>query len=113
MRTLDRTRSLARRAWLQRNTGAEMTRGIANSRCSMDTEQLLDRVARGESTAAAMLMTRHADGLRRMVHLRFDPRLVARMSTLIESGQAVDLSELTRDCPHHRPAARGQPPPGR
>jgi RNA polymerase sigma-70 factor (ECF subfamily) len=45
----------------------------------MDTEQLLDLVAQGESSAAAVLMTRHTERLRRMVHLRLDPRLIARL----------------------------------
>lgn len=56
----------------------------------MDTEQLLDLVAQGESSAAATLMTRHADRLRRMVHLRLDPRLVARLdpSDVVQDAMA-------------------------
>jgi RNA polymerase sigma-70 factor (ECF subfamily) len=45
----------------------------------MDTEQLLDRVAKGESSAAATLLDRHRQRLRRMVQLRIDPRLAARI----------------------------------
>lgn len=45
----------------------------------MDTDLLLDRVAQGESSAAATLLTRHEQRLRRMVQLRFDPRLAARL----------------------------------
>ncbi|MDC0936095.1 sigma-70 family RNA polymerase sigma factor [Pirellulales bacterium] len=45
----------------------------------MDTDQLLDRVAEGESSAVATLLTRHRDRLRRMIQLRIDPRLAARM----------------------------------
>jgi RNA polymerase sigma-70 factor (ECF subfamily) len=45
----------------------------------MNTDQLLDRVAQGEKSAAAMLLTRHKERLLRMVQLRFDPRLAARL----------------------------------
>jgi RNA polymerase sigma-70 factor (ECF subfamily) len=45
----------------------------------MDTDQLLDQVAHGDSSAAATLLTRHRDRLRRMVYLRIDPRLAARL----------------------------------
>jgi RNA polymerase sigma-70 factor, ECF subfamily len=45
----------------------------------MDTDQLLDRVAQGESSAAATLLDRHRQRLRRMVQLRIDPRLAARL----------------------------------
>jgi RNA polymerase sigma-70 factor (ECF subfamily) len=44
----------------------------------MDTDQLLDRVANGEQSAAEVLFTRHQQRLRRMVQLRIDPRLAAR-----------------------------------
>jgi RNA polymerase sigma-70 factor (ECF subfamily) len=44
----------------------------------MDTDQLLDQVAAGESSAAATLLTRHRTRLRRMVELRIDARLAAR-----------------------------------
>jgi RNA polymerase sigma-70 factor (ECF subfamily) len=45
----------------------------------MDTDQLLDRIAQGESSAAAALLDRHRQRLRRMVQLRIDPRLAARI----------------------------------
>jgi RNA polymerase sigma-70 factor (ECF subfamily) len=45
----------------------------------MDTDQLLDRVAQGESSAVATLLTRHEQRLRRMVRLRLDPQLAARL----------------------------------
>jgi RNA polymerase sigma-70 factor (ECF subfamily) len=45
----------------------------------MDTDLLLDRVAQGESSAAAILLTRHEQRLRRMVQCRFDSRLTARL----------------------------------
>jgi RNA polymerase sigma-70 factor (ECF subfamily) len=45
----------------------------------MDTEQLLDRVVQGDSSAASALLSRHQTRLRRMVYLRIDPRLAARL----------------------------------
>jgi len=45
----------------------------------MDTAQLLDRVADGRSSAVGTLLTRHEQRLRRMVQVRFDPRLAARL----------------------------------
>ena len=43
------------------------------------TEQLLDRVAAGDSFAANELMEQHRDRLRRMVNVRMDPRLAPRL----------------------------------
>jgi RNA polymerase sigma-70 factor, ECF subfamily len=45
----------------------------------MDTDLLLNLVAQGEPSAAAALLTRHKQRLRRMVQLRFDPRLAGRL----------------------------------
>ncbi|TWU29760.1 sigma-70 family RNA polymerase sigma factor [Bythopirellula polymerisocia] len=45
----------------------------------MDTDQLLDSVCQGHSSAVATLLTRHEQRLRRMVNLRIDPRLAARL----------------------------------
>jgi RNA polymerase sigma-70 factor (ECF subfamily) len=45
----------------------------------MDTDQLLYLFEQGEPSAAATLLTRHKKRLRRMVQLRLDPRLVARL----------------------------------
>lgn len=45
----------------------------------MDTDQLLHRVAAGEPTAAATLLTRHEARLRRMVEMRLDARLASRL----------------------------------
>lgn len=45
----------------------------------MDTDQLLDCVAAGQSEAAAALLTRHKSRLVRMIQLRLDPRLAARI----------------------------------
>jgi RNA polymerase sigma-70 factor (ECF subfamily) len=53
----------------------------------MNTDQLLQRVAAGESSAALTLVTRHRDRLRRMVAVRLDRRLAAR----------VDPSDIVQD----------------
>jgi RNA polymerase sigma-70 factor (ECF subfamily) len=53
----------------------------------MDTEHLLDLVSQGESSAAAALLDRHRQRLRRMVQLRIDPRLAAR----------IDPSDIVQD----------------
>src|SRR3954468_3316188 len=45
----------------------------------MNTDELLDRVAAGESSAAAKLLTQHRQRLKRMVSLRIDPRLAPRL----------------------------------
>jgi RNA polymerase sigma-70 factor (ECF subfamily) len=43
------------------------------------TEQLLDRAATGDEHARDLLLTRHRDRLTRMVAVRADPRLAARV----------------------------------
>jgi RNA polymerase sigma-70 factor (ECF subfamily) len=45
----------------------------------MDTDQLLDRIVLGDASATEALLTRHHKRLRRMVYLRIDPRLAARL----------------------------------
>jgi RNA polymerase sigma-70 factor (ECF subfamily) len=44
-----------------------------------DTDQLLRRIAQGDAAARELLLGRHRDRLRRMVALRLDPRLQARV----------------------------------
>jgi RNA polymerase sigma-70 factor (ECF subfamily) len=44
-----------------------------------DTERLLERVGRGDAAARGELFQRHRARLRRMVALRLDPRLAARV----------------------------------
>ena len=65
----------------------------------MDTDQLLDRVAQGESSAAAALLTRHQQRLRRMVQLRLDARLAARFdpSDIVQDA----LAEAHRRLPEY------------
>ena len=65
----------------------------------MDTDQLLDRVAQGESSAAAALLDRHRKRLRRMVQLRIDPRLAARLdpSDIVQDA----LGEAHRRLPEY------------
>ncbi len=69
-----------------------------------DTEQLLARADQGDATARQELLTRHRDRLRRMVALRLDRRLAARVDpsdivqeSLAEAHQR--LSEYLRDRP--------------
>jgi RNA polymerase sigma-70 factor (ECF subfamily) len=44
-----------------------------------DTERLLNRAAAGDDAARGALLVRHRDRLRRMVAVRLDPRLAARV----------------------------------
>ena len=53
----------------------------------MDTDQLLNRFAAGHSSAATVLFNRHEERLRRMIRLRFDPRL----------GQRLDPSDVVQE----------------
>jgi RNA polymerase sigma-70 factor (ECF subfamily) len=74
----------------------------------MDTDQLLDRVIQGESSAAAALLTRHEQRLRRMVELRLDPRLAARLDpsdivqdTLAEAHRRLPDYAVNRPLPFY------------
>ena len=44
-----------------------------------DTEELLQRAGDGDPSARQQLLSRHRDRLRRMVAVRLDPRLAARV----------------------------------
>lgn len=79
----------------------------------MDTDQLLARVAQGESSAAAALLTRHEQRLRRMVSLRLDPLLAARLDpsdivqdTLAEAHRRLPAFATDRPMPFY-PWLRG------
>jgi RNA polymerase sigma-70 factor (ECF subfamily) len=70
----------------------------------VETEILLERVARGDAIARQQLFARHHDRLRRMVALRLDRRLAARVDpsdivqeSLAEAHQR--LSDYVRDRP--------------
>ena len=70
----------------------------------VDTEMLLERVARGDAIAREQLVARHHDRLRRMVALRLDRRLAARVDpsdivqeSLVEAHQR--LADYVRDRP--------------
>jgi RNA polymerase sigma-70 factor, ECF subfamily len=70
----------------------------------LDTEELLRRVGRGDPTAAGDLFRRHRKRLRRMVGVRIDHRLAARVDpsdvvqeALAEAAQR--LPEYLRDRP--------------
>src|SRR5438874_8453869 len=51
------------------------------------TQEMLDRARRGEADAVERLLTTHRDPLRRMIGLRLDPALAAR----------VDASDIVQD----------------
>src|SRR5687768_1040342 len=71
---------------------------------SPDTEELIDRAARGDDAAAQELWTRHRARLRRMVAVRMDRRLAARVdpSDVVQEAladAARHLSEYLRTRP--------------
>jgi RNA polymerase sigma-70 factor (ECF subfamily) len=73
-----------------------------------DTEQLLQRVADGEDAARDELLERYRGRLRRMVAVRFDPRLAARVDpsdvvqeTLAEAAVLLDRYLHERPLPFY------------
>src|SRR5215813_4923102 len=52
-----------------------------------DTQELLDQARQGDANAVERLLTVHREGLRRMIGLRLDPALAAR----------VDASDIVQD----------------
>jgi RNA polymerase sigma-70 factor (ECF subfamily) len=71
-----------------------------------DTDELLRRAAQGQADAAQQLLTRHRDRLRRMVAVRLDPRLAARLDPSDVVQEA--LLEASRKLPEYlreRPVA--------
>src|SRR5262249_61746073 len=63
-----------------------------------DTEHLLERVAAGDSAARDQLLQRHRRRLGRMVAVRFDPRLAARVdpSDVVQETLAEAAANLDR-----------------
>jgi len=63
-----------------------------------DTDHLLDRAAAGDGAAADQLLRRHRDRLGRMVAVRFDPRLAARVdpSDVVQETLAEAAANLDR-----------------
>src|SRR4051812_8664456 len=62
-----------------------------------DTEELLRQASRGDQPARQQLLARHRDRLRRMVAVRLDPRLAARVDpsdvvqeALLDAAQKLD-----------------------
>jgi RNA polymerase sigma-70 factor (ECF subfamily) len=57
----------------------------------MDTDYLLDQVARGNHAAAETLLARHRKRLRHMIALRIDPRLTARLdpSDIVQDAMGI------------------------
>jgi RNA polymerase sigma-70 factor (ECF subfamily) len=69
-----------------------------------DTQELLERSVRGDATARQELLARHRARMRRMVAVRLDPRLGARVdpSDIVQEAladAAGHLDDYLRDCP--------------
>jgi RNA polymerase sigma-70 factor, ECF subfamily len=64
----------------------------------VDTEQLLERVVTGDAAARDELLQRHRSQLRRMVAVRVDPRLAARVdpSDVVQESLAEAAANLDR-----------------
>ena len=69
------------------------------TRAEPDTEQLLERMARGDPSAEGRLMQRHRQRLRRMIALRLDRRLQARIDPSDVLQEA--LTEAARKLPQY------------
>ena len=74
------------------------------TRPSPDTDHLLEAVSRGDSAARGQLLERHRPKLRRMVAVRLDRRLAARVdpSDVVQEAMALAaarLDEYVRDRP--------------
>lgn len=74
----------------------------------MDTNELLDRVSQGDSSAAAELLTGYKDRLRTMVRFRLDNRLSARVDpsdvvqdTLLEAHRRIRDYASSRAIPFY------------
>jgi RNA polymerase sigma-70 factor (ECF subfamily) len=73
-----------------------------------DTEELLNRAAHGDRDARGRLLQRHRDRLCRMIQLRMDPRLAARLDpsdvvqeVLAVADQRLDDYALRRPLPFY------------
>ena len=64
---------------------------------TLDTEHLLERAAAGDAAARDQLLQRHRRRLRRMVAVRFDPRLAARVdpSDVVQEALADAAGKLS------------------
>jgi RNA polymerase sigma-70 factor (ECF subfamily) len=62
-----------------------------------DTERLVERASEGDSSARQQLLIRHRDRLRRMVAVRLDQRLAARVdpSDVVQEALAVAAEKLS------------------
>ena len=68
-------------------------------RADADTEELLDRAGNGDDAAGQELLRRHRDRLRRMVAVRFDRRLAARVDPSDVVQEA--LADAARKLPEY------------
>jgi RNA polymerase sigma-70 factor (ECF subfamily) len=62
-----------------------------------DTEQLIEQASQGDSAARQQLLVRHRDRLRRMVRVRMDRRLAARVdpSDVVQEALAAAAAKLS------------------
>jgi RNA polymerase sigma-70 factor (ECF subfamily) len=62
-----------------------------------DTEQLIEQASQGDSAARQQLLARHRDRLRRMVRVRMDRRLAARVdpSDVVQEALAAAAAKLS------------------
>ncbi|HEV3203453.1 MAG TPA: ECF-type sigma factor [Gemmataceae bacterium] len=64
---------------------------------NLDTEQLIEQASRGDAAARQQLLVRHRDRLRKMVRVRMDQRLAARVdpSDVVQEALADAAGKLS------------------
>lgn len=89
-------------------TAGPVLRGVAVPEVPPDTEELLRRTGAGDRNARGALLQRHRERLRRMIALRLDPRLAARVDpsdvvqdVLAEADHRLDRYIHTRPLPFY------------
>jgi RNA polymerase sigma-70 factor (ECF subfamily) len=69
-----------------------------------DTNELIERARQGDDSARQRLLQRHHDRLRRMIVLRLDRRMAARVSPSdVIQDVLVEANEKLSDYLEHRP----------
>jgi RNA polymerase sigma-70 factor, ECF subfamily len=75
---------------------------------SQETQDLLDQVRRGNSQAAERLLANHREPMRRMIDLRLDPAIAARLDAsdvvqevLLEASRRLDAYLIDPKMPFH------------
>lgn len=77
-------------------------------RIDAETDRLVERAQRGDRAATELLLGQHRNRLRRMINLRMDPRLAARLDasdvvqeTFVEAAGKMDDYFQTPNCPFY------------